>query len=46
MPRAALVSPTQYSQMLWAILINTFSLHIDPELSTLFGIALINGSGF
>lgn len=42
---AALVGPTQYSQMLWAIGIDTFVFRIHLEWPMLAGIALIIGSG-
>jgi drug/metabolite transporter (DMT)-like permease len=42
---AAMIGPTQYSQMLWAILIDTFVFHIHLELPMLLGIILIVGSG-
>lgn len=42
---AALVGPTQYSQMLWAIAIDTFVFKIHLEWPMLVGIVLIVGSG-
>ncbi|BCP54379.1 transporter [Kaistia sp. 32K] len=42
---AALVGPTQYSQMLWAIGIDYFVFNIHLELPMLLGIVLIIGSG-
>ncbi|WEK49812.1 MAG: DMT family transporter [Candidatus Kaistia colombiensis] len=42
---AALIGPTQYSQMLWAVLIDYFVFNIHLELPMLLGIVLIIGSG-
>jgi len=42
---AAMIGPTQDSQMLWAIWIDTFVFNIHLELPMLLGIILIVGSG-
>ncbi len=42
---AALIGPTQYSQMLWAVAIDYFVFNIHLELPMLVGIVLIIGSG-
>lgn len=42
---AAHVSPTQYSQMLWAILLDALLFETTVDLFTLTGIVLIVGSG-
>jgi drug/metabolite transporter (DMT)-like permease len=42
---AAMVGPTQYSQILWAILIDTFVFHIHLELPMLLGLVLVIGFG-
>ena len=42
---AAMIGPTQYSQMLWAVVIDYFVFHIHLELPMLAGIVLIVGSG-
>lgn len=42
---AAMIGPTQYSQMLWAVLIDYFVFNIHLELPMLAGIVLIIGSG-
>ena len=42
---AARVSPTQYSQMLWAILLDAVLFRTTVDLFTLIGVVLIIGSG-
>jgi drug/metabolite transporter (DMT)-like permease len=42
---AALVGPTQYSQIIWALLLDRFVFGIELEMAMLGGIVLIVGSG-
>jgi drug/metabolite transporter (DMT)-like permease len=42
---AALVGPTQYSQILWALLLDRFVFGIELEMAMIGGIVLIVGSG-